>query len=89
MHFLSKRRSAAQKPGQDARHVYECLRTLLNRNTLLLEQMSEIEADLRFYPVNEPGDSEEDLPDGGRDPPARRGSERALPGSVHGAVPVL
>jgi pyruvate,water dikinase len=49
MHFLSKRRSAAQKPGQDPRHVYECLRNLLNRNTLLLEQMSEIEADLRFY----------------------------------------
>jgi hypothetical protein len=49
MHFFSKKRSAAQKPGRDPRHVYECLRNLLNRNTLLLEQMSEIEADLRFY----------------------------------------
>ena len=49
MLFGSKRREDAEKDGQDARHAYECLRNLLNRNTLLLEQMSEIEADLRFY----------------------------------------
>jgi len=54
MPFRSKRRDAAGKPGQDARHAYECLRNLLNRNTLLLEQMSEIEADLRFYLSSSP-----------------------------------
>lgn len=48
MAFGFKKRDAAGKSGQDARHAYECLRNLLNRNTLLLEQMSEIEADLRF-----------------------------------------
>jgi pyruvate,water dikinase len=54
MPFGSKRRGRADASGQDARHAYECLRSLLNRNTLLLEQMSEIEADLRFYLSNSP-----------------------------------
>ena len=54
MPLRSKRTDAAGKPGQDARHSYECLRNLLNRNTLLLEQMSEIEADLRFYLSSSP-----------------------------------
>jgi hypothetical protein len=54
MPFRFKRTVAAGKPGQDARHAYECLRNLLNRNTLLLEQMSEIEADLRFYLSSSP-----------------------------------
>jgi pyruvate,water dikinase len=40
--------------GSSARHAYECLRNLLNRNTLLLEQMSEIEADLGFYLASSP-----------------------------------
>ncbi len=39
-----------QREGEEStRHAYECLRNLLNRNTLLLERMSEIEADLEFY----------------------------------------
>ena len=54
MLFGSRIREAAEKPGQDARHAYECMRNLLNRNTLLLEQMSEVEADLRFYPTTSP-----------------------------------
>jgi pyruvate,water dikinase len=49
MAFGSRRREAAGKHGQDARHAYECLRNLLNQNTLLLERMSKIEEDLRFY----------------------------------------
>lgn len=36
------------------RHAYECLRSLLNRNTLLLERMSEIEAELEFTPPASP-----------------------------------
>ena len=54
MLFGSKRREDAEKDGQDARHAYECLRNLLNRNTLLLEQMSEIEASLGYYPSTSP-----------------------------------
>lgn len=54
MLFGSRRREAAEERGQDARHAYECMRNLLNRNTLLLEQMSEVEADLRFYPTTSP-----------------------------------
>ena len=50
----STRRRVGRHSGHEARHAYECLRTLLNRNTLLLEQMSEIEADLRFYPSASP-----------------------------------
>ncbi len=53
MPFLFKK-PGAEEGGQDARHIYECLRNLLNRNTLLLEQMSEIEADLRFYASTSP-----------------------------------
>ncbi|MEW6443763.1 MAG: PEP/pyruvate-binding domain-containing protein [bacterium] len=34
--------------GVSVRHSYESLRSLLNRNTLLLERMAELEADLRF-----------------------------------------
>ncbi len=52
--FGPTRRRAGKEPGQDARHAYQCLRTLLDRNTLLLEQMSEVEADLRFYPSTSP-----------------------------------
>ena len=36
------------------RHAYECLRSLLNSNTLLLEQMAEIEAALGFYLPSSP-----------------------------------
>ncbi len=54
MLFGSRRRVSAGKAGQEARHAYECLRNLLNRNTLLLEHMSEIEAELRFYPSTSP-----------------------------------
>ena len=45
------------RPGAGARSMrqsYECLRDLLNRNTLLLEQMAEIDSDLRFYPPHNP-----------------------------------
>ena len=44
----------AGDPAVAARHSYECLRTLLNRNTLLLERMAEIEAELRFHPPHSP-----------------------------------
>lgn len=36
------------------RHAYEALRNLLNRNSLLLEQMAELESDLRFTAPESP-----------------------------------
>ena len=50
--FLRRRKEGDRR--QTARHSYECLRNLLDRNTLLLEQMSEIEADLGFYLPSSP-----------------------------------
>lgn len=37
-----------------ARHAYEALRNLLDRNSLLLEQMAELESDLRFTAPESP-----------------------------------
>lgn len=54
MSVWSPRQAGHGDRGPSLRHTYECLRNLLNRNTILLEQMSEIEADLRFSPVHHP-----------------------------------
>jgi pyruvate, water dikinase len=48
------RRGSSKGAGPSTRHAYECLRNLLDRNTFLLEQMSEIEADLGFYRSSKP-----------------------------------
>ncbi len=52
MRFTGQTRAGGKQDR--LRHAYECLRNLLNRNTLLLEQMAELEADLSFHRPDSP-----------------------------------
>jgi len=47
-------RRAGRTDGPSVRHAYQSLRCLLDRNTLLLERMSEIESDLGYHLPSSP-----------------------------------